>query len=117
MKRIIFILGLGIVIILAACSKSSDPAPDNTAATLKFTSLVVTDTLLKVNDVTTITASATGEGLTYTWSEAAGLGVFIGSGNTVQWTVCHADKFTINCKVTDKNNNSETKNVVVRTQD
>jgi hypothetical protein len=115
MKRVLFILGFGIVIILAACSKSSDPAPDNAAATLKFTSLVVTDTLLKVNDVTTITASATGEELTYTWT--ADFGTFIGSGNTVQWTVCHADKFTINCKVTDKNNNSETKNVVVRTRD
>lgn len=115
MKRILFFLGLAIIIIMAACSKKSDPAPDNSGATFKFTSLVVKDTLLKVNDVTTITATASGEGLTYTWT--ADFGTFIGSGNTVQWTVCHADKFIINCQVTDKNNNSETKNVVVRTQD
>lgn len=115
MRRIFFILGLGVLVIIAACSKSSDPAPENPGVTFKFSSLIVQDTVIKVNDVTTITANATGDGITYTWT--ADFGTFIGSGNTVQWTVCHADKFTISCKVTDKNNNSETKNVVVRTQD
>jgi len=110
MKNILLILGLGILVTFMACKKSSTTPPDG-LTTLKFTSLVAKDTLIKVNDVTTITANATGEGLTYTWT--ADFGTFIGSGNTVQWTVCHSDKFTITCKVTDKNNLADTKHVVI----
>jgi hypothetical protein len=115
MKRILFILGLGIMLTIIACSKSSDPNPDNPGVTFKFSSLVAKDTVIKVNDVTTLTANATGDGLVYIWT--ADFGTFIGSGNSVQWTVCHADKFTITCQVTDKNNKSETKNVIVRSKD
>ena len=111
MKQILLILG--IVITFAACSKKSDSTPQNSTTPLVFTSLVATDTVVKVNDVTSITANATGEGLTYTWT--ADFGTFIGSGSVVQWTVCHSDKFTINCKITDKNNNSASRDVVVRT--
>jgi hypothetical protein len=114
MKKILLISGILFAIIVSACSKSNDTAPDNTAATLKFENLVAQDTVIAVNAVTTITANATGEGLTYKWT--ATFGTFIGSGKTVQWTVCHADKFTITCQVTDKNNKSETRDVVIRTR-
>jgi hypothetical protein len=113
MKQFLLFFGVALIVVLAACSKSSSPTPDNSSGTFKFTSLVANDTVIKVDDVTTLTATATGEGLTYTWT--CDFGTFIGSGNIVQWTVCHADNFTIHCTVTDKNNNSGSKNIIIRT--
>jgi hypothetical protein len=112
MKQIFFLLGIVVLISASACKKSSS---DNStpSGTFKFTGLVTNDTVIPVDGLATITAVATGEELTYTWS--CDFGTFIGSGATVQWTVCHADNFTINCTVTDKNKNSATKNVIIRT--
>jgi hypothetical protein len=112
MKQYLLFCGVALIVSLAACSKHST-APDNSSSAFKFTSLVANDTVIKVDEVTTLTAVATGEGLTYTWT--CDFGTFIGSGNTVQWTVCHADNFTINCTVADKNKNSSSKNIIIRT--
>ncbi len=114
MKYFFLISGVVLIIALASCSKSSS-TPDNSSGVFKFTSLVAKDSLLKVNAITTLTATATGAGLTYTWT--CDFGTFIGSGNAVQWTVCHADKFTINCTVTDQNSNSASKTITIRTHD
>lgn len=112
MRKVIAILCLGILVILAACSKSKTTPDQGTGIIFKFSSLAAADTLIKVNDITTVTAIATGDGLTYKWS--ASYGTFVGSGATVQWTVCHQDKFNISCLVTDQYNHSETKTIVVR---
>jgi hypothetical protein len=114
MKQFLLFSGVVLIMALAACHKSS-PTPDNSSGSFKFTSLVTKDTVIKINDLTIINATASGEGLTYTWT--ADFGTFIGSGSTVQWTVCHADKFTINCTVKDKNNKSDTKNVTIRSHE
>jgi len=114
MRKAIAFICLITIVIFASCKKTqTDPEP-TAGSNFQFTSLVAADTVLKVNDITTITAQATGDGLTYKWT--ASYGTFIGSGATVQWTVCHSDRFTINCEVTDENNHSETKSVIVRTQ-
>jgi hypothetical protein len=113
MKKLLSIVCLLTLIVLAACSKSdssSDPASGNP---LEYNSLVAADTLIRVNDITTITANAAGDGLTYKWS--ASYGTFVGSGAAVQWTVCHKDKFTITCQVTDKYNHTASKSVIVTT--
>jgi hypothetical protein len=120
MKKIFAIFCLGTLVILASCNKketkpdagSGSPQDTTAGSGLKFSSLSAADTVIKVNDVTTITAHASGTGLTYQW--AATYGTFVGNGTQVQWTVCHEDKFVITCKVTDKNNNSETKQIVIR---
>jgi len=112
MKKFLIFSGVVLMVALAACQKSTS-TPDNSSGAFKFTTLVANDTVIKVNEITTLIATATGEGLTYTWT--CDFGTFIGSGNTVQWTVCHADNFTINCTVTDKSNNSASKNIVIRT--
>jgi hypothetical protein len=109
MKNLISILFLSALVIMAACSKSTT-TPD--PGTLKFNSLTAADSVIRVNDITTIIADAKGDGLKYTWT--ASYGTFVGSGSTVQWTVCHEDKFSISCLVTDQYNHSETKTIVVR---
>jgi len=113
MRKSLTILCLVTLVVLAACSKSKTTPEAGTGTNFKFSSLAAADTVIKVNDITTVTASATGDGLTYKWT--ASYGTFIGSGATVQWTVCHQDKFNISCQVTDQFNHSETKTVIVRT--
>ena len=89
-----------------------EPETFNITELLRLKNFTFRMLVIKVNDITTITANAIGDGLTYKWS--ATYGTFIGSGQQVQWTVCHQAKFTITCQVTDQNNNSETKQVVIR---
>jgi len=112
MKRFYVVFFLAVVALLAACNKSETISDPGAGSTFQYNSLVAADTVIKVNDITTITANATGEGLTFTWS--ASYGTFVGSGATVQWTVCHQAKFSISCLVTDKYNHSETKTIIVR---
>jgi len=112
MKRVFTLAAILIVLVTAACKKSTSTPDSSSGANFKFTSLAAADTVIKVNDITTITAVATGDGLTYKWS--ANYGTFVGSGATVQWTVCHQAKFTINCEVTDQYSHAETKTIIVR---
>lgn len=115
MKKVLIICCLAVIILAASCAKSDSPEPTNNSTPLQYTGLVAGDTVIKVNDITTVTANATGDELIYTWT--ATFGTFIGSGKSVQWTVCHADKFTITCTVTDKYNRSESKSIVIRSRD
>jgi hypothetical protein len=59
---------------------------------------------MKVNGLLTFTADASGDGITYHWS--ATYGTFVGSGATVNWTVCHSATFVITCEVKDSAGNS-----------
>jgi len=111
MKQAIVISLLVAIAFFTACKKSS--STDTPADTpLVFSSLTAADTLVKVNQLTTITAAANGDGLTYKWT--ASYGTFVGSGATVQWTVCHASRFTITCEVKDKYNHAEKKTIAIR---
>jgi hypothetical protein len=112
MKKVIYILCLVTLVIVVACSKSETTPDQGAGANFKFSSLTAADTVIKVNDITTIKASAAGDGLTYTWS--ASYGTIIGNGAEVQWTVCHQARFNITCLVTDQYNHSETKSIIVR---
>jgi hypothetical protein len=112
MRNFIAIICLFSFVMLTACNKSKTTPDSGTGSTFKFSSLVAADTVIKVNDITTITATATGDALTYKWT--ASYGTFVGSGATVQWTVCHQSSFNISCLVTDQYNHSETKTIIVR---
>ena len=112
MKNIFILLIMSAMVVSISCSKSST-TPSDTGTPLKFENLVANDTVMKVNNITTITAQVSGEGLTYKWT--ASYGTFIGSGSTVQWTVCHSDRFSITCEVKDKNNKSDSRTVYIRT--
>ena len=110
MRYTFYLLALIAGLVLLSCSKSKTTPTDN-GSEFKFVSLVPNDTVLPVNGLTTIKASATGSGLTFHWT--ASYGTFIGSGSTVQWTVCHADKFTINCQVNDNAGHTDSKEIKI----
>lgn len=112
MKNIFILLIMSAMVVSLSCSKNNT-TPSDTGTPLKFENLVANDTVMKVNNITTITAQVSGEGLTYKWT--ASYGTFIGSGSTVQWTVCHSDRFSITCEVKDKNNKSDSRTVYIRT--
>jgi len=114
MRKVFTSFCLITLVIFAACSKSETPSDPGAGSNFKFSSLVATDTVIKVNDITSITANAVGDGLSYKWTPS--YGTIIGSGAKVQWTVCHQDKFTITCEVTDQYNHSEIKTVIVRSE-
>ena len=108
MTKILCILATLVVISMASCSKSTvNPDNSNPGTEFKFESLVAQDTVLPINGITTVAAKATGTGLTYHWT--ASYGSFIGSGSSVKWTVCHADRFTITCEVKDDKGNTASK--------
>jgi hypothetical protein len=100
-------------LMISACSKKDDTVDPGTQQTpFEYKSLVAADTLMSLTDINTITATASGDGLTYHWT--ASYGNFIGSGSSVQWTVCHSDRFTITCEVKDQYGHSESREVYVR---
>ena len=107
-KYSIFLLSV-FMILLLACSKKSDSA--GTGAPLVFTSLNASDTTMVVNGLITLTATASGEGLSYHW--AASYGSIIGGDQSVNYTVCHADKFIVKCDISDANGNTVSRQRII----
>ena len=112
MMKNAFILLVLTGLFISACSKKDEVNDPGTQQTpFEYKSLVAQDTTMTLTDINTITATAAGDGLTYHWT--ASYGNFIGSGSSVQWTVCHSDKFRITCEVTDQYGHSESRDVYV----
>ncbi|MFA6922632.1 MAG: hypothetical protein WC223_00115 [Bacteroidales bacterium] len=129
-KFLLLALGLSFFIF---CKKDNNVLVDSDINTpLTFTSLVAKDSVFTIANASTdsitaeLTVTATGDGLNYTWSCTDGWGTFAGSGNKVTWTyindskvegaLCHPRIFKITCIITDKNNNSLSKDVSVYVQ-
>jgi len=109
---------LGIAIILFAmlavsCAKQEDPGP--VAESLEFVSLVSEKDTITVQDITKITATVKGEGLTFKWSCDNELGIIEGSGSEILFTICHAGKFKVTCEVSDASSKKASKDVYVTT--
>jgi PBP1b-binding outer membrane lipoprotein LpoB len=110
MRKIIYSALLLGIIIFSSCSKSST-TPSDSNVPFNYTSLVASDTVMPLNGIANITATATGSGLTYKWT--ASYGTFIGSGAAVKWTVCHSDIFTITCVIKDNNGHEGSKTISI----
>jgi len=109
-KNIFFIALILVVAVFSSCKKDKTPeAPIQKPLT--FTLLSSSNDSMFVGDITTLTAVATGDGLTYTWSSE--WGTFVGSGASVQWSACHAALFTVYCEVKDKYNASIKKSIFI----
>lgn len=109
MKKYTLILVLVSAVLAFSCSKKSDSS--GSSVPLVFSSLVASDTTMAVNGLITFTANATGDGISYHWT--ASYGSFIGSGSSVKWTVCHADKFTVTCEIKDAGGNTSSKTATI----
>ncbi|NVO19513.1 MAG: hypothetical protein HXX13_07420 [Bacteroidetes bacterium] len=114
-SRISFLALISVVLLLSCYSCKKDDSPAGTGKTLEFVGLKAEKDTIVVQEVTKITATVTGEGLSYAWKCDNELGVIDGSGAEVMFTICHAGKFKITCDVTDSNNNKATKDVYVTT--
>ena len=115
MKRISVIVFLIGVVSFIACKKTDTTVPVN-ALPLTFVSLVKTQDTVKVNINDTLIANATGEGLTYNWSEASGFNNFTsinGLSNKILFYGCHATDFLVVCQIKDQYNRSDSKNIII----
>jgi hypothetical protein len=111
MRNTLLILLVLSIPFVGGCKKESNDLPADYKTPLTFTSLTASDTLIAIAANTTLTATATGDGLTYTW--AAEFGTIFGSGAVVDWNVCHSDNFTINCEVQDQYGDKLSKSIVI----
>ena len=78
---------------------------------LMFTSLSASDTLMPLNYPTTLTATASGEDITYLWSVSEGS--IVGSGTQVTFTAPHTGDFEVTCTVKDKYEQTVTKKLTL----
>jgi len=109
MKKVLAVI---IVFSLFACQKEKKVVLTGNETPLNFISLVAADSVLHVNVPATFIATATGDGLTYTWS--CDWGTFIGSGAQIQWVACHQSTIPITCIVEDMYNRSQSKTIEVK---
>jgi hypothetical protein len=115
MKNIsIIIMAAAMMVAVAACKKDKQPPANPTPLT--FSSLTAQRDTLIAGEPTTVTATATGDGLTYTWTlEPNSAGDLIGSGMQITYlsgSHCVGQN-TIRCTVKDTNGNSQSKTVTI----
>jgi hypothetical protein len=114
MKKLILLLLAFTFVLLYSCKKKDSPA-DPTPFT--YTSLAASDTVVNVNSIIHIVAVAGGDDLQYSWAstdmDGNNYGTIIGSGNDIQWSICHTARFRVTCTVSDKYSNSGSKSVFI----
>jgi hypothetical protein len=115
MRKLLLLLVVSSLILVFSCKKkdnNAEPTP------FKYSSLDASDTVVVVNSVYHIVANASGDDLQFSWvstdMDGNNYGTIIGSGNDVQWSVCHTSRFKVSCTVTDKYSNSESKTIYIR---
>jgi hypothetical protein len=96
--------------IIGGCKKESAPTD---SGNIEFFSLVVEKDSVPITELTKVTATVTGDNLTYTWKCDNELGIFEGAGAEVLFTICHGGKFKITCEVKDNANHQASKDVYV----
>lgn len=132
MKTVKLILGIVTIgIMVASCNKEvQEPEvnPTNTStsgtntgsttgtSTISYTSLSAEQSTIAIGATTKVTATATGDGLTYIWS--ASNGDIIGSGSQITYGAsgCCGGTNTITCTIKDSGNHQESKSVSIVVQ-
>jgi hypothetical protein len=104
-----------LMVLLAVSSCKKEETPQGTGKKLEFVQLKAEKDTIVVQEVTRISATASGEGLNYSWKCDNELGVIDGGGAEILFTICHAGKFRITCDITDSNHNQASKDVYITT--
>lgn len=111
MIRVLTILIILVGISFSSCKKKEDPQPNTGSEALTFTSLTAENSTIDFGTGTLITATATGQDLTYVWSTS--VGILSGSGSQIEYFACCVGTYVVSCVVKDSNNNSEEKKVTI----
>ena len=109
-----FLIIATLAIAISSCKKEGTPQQPTTIP-LVYKSLVAENTTVSVTQPPKITATATGESLTYTWT-LDGTGNLLGSGNQITYQPCCAGQDKITCEVKDAGGNKESKFVTITVQ-
>lgn len=101
-------------LLLGGCKKKEETKPSEIP--LSYTSLSAQQTTVAIGGTTKITATATGDGLTYIWSASAG--DIIGSGSQITYgaPTCCAGQNTVTCIVKDSGGNQASKSITINVQ-
>lgn len=132
MKTVKLILGIVTIgMMVASCNKevqepevnptnSSTPGTGSSnptgSSTISYTGLNAEQSTIVIGATTKVTATATGNGLTYIWS--ASDGDIIGSGSQITYGAsgCCGGTNTVTCTIKDSGNNQESKSVSIVVQ-
>lgn len=114
--KTLFLFALVTLISFSACKKEEKTQPTVTSTPLQFNSLSAQSNTIAIGATTKVTASATGEGLIYTWSASAG--DIIGNGSEITYgaPTCCSGQNSITCTVKDAGGNSQVKSLTINVQ-
>ena len=102
--------------LFAACKKQTETQPQGATSTpFEYKTLSAEKTTVTIGKTTKISATATGNGLTYTWS-LNGTGDLIGSGYQITYSPCCTGQNRITCVVKDSGGNQVSKSVIITVQ-
>ncbi len=115
-KLIIVITTIGLMVL--SCNKENPTNSSNPTgqSTIFYTDLSAEQDTISIGATTTVTATATGDGLTYNWSTDNGF--IIGSGNQITYgaSSCCSGTNTVTCNVIDSGNDQESKSITIVVQ-
>lgn len=102
--------------VIVSCKKKEEPETSvNSGTTFSFISLTADTTTIPLGGEVKITANATGDNLTYTWSVNSG-STIIGSGSQVRLNAscpsCVGPN-TVTCSVKGGSNATDTKTIII----
>ncbi|OGU38704.1 MAG: hypothetical protein A2X61_09345 [Ignavibacteria bacterium GWB2_35_12] len=109
MKKFTLLFALLAMLTLVSCKKEENVLNPKT---FTFVSLTATKSEIAINEVTDITATATGENLTYGWSCSEG--AIFDDGPDVKFSICHSTRVRVTCTVSDASGNSESKDIYIQ---
>lgn len=114
MKTVKLFFAMALMIVAVAGCKKEETKPVSTP--LSYSSLNAETSTIAIGATTKVTASATGEGLSYTWSASAG--DIIGSGSQITYgaPTCCAGQNTVTCIVKDSGGNQASKSITINVQ-
>lgn len=114
MKTLKLFFAIALITVAVVGCKKEETKPVSTP--LSYSSLNAETSTIVIGATTKVTASATGEGLSYSWSASAG--DIIGSGSQITYGApsCCGGQNSVTCVVKDAGGNSQTKSVTITVQ-